>query len=93
MKVANKKCITNLSKKSLRANKTRNRMAVAAIILTTVLFTALFTVGGTMLYSFEQETMRQVGGDLHGTFKYVTKEQMDKLSQHPFIKSDGKRLD
>ena len=92
MKVANKKCITNLSKKSLRANKTRNRMAVAAIILTTVLFTALFTVGGTMLYSFEQETMRQVGGDLHGTFKYVTKEQMDKLSQHPLIKSDGKRL-
>lgn len=92
MKVANKKCITNLSKKSLRANKTRNRMAVAAIILTTVLFTALFTVGGTMLYSFEQETMRQVGGDMHGTFKYVTEEQMDKLSQHPLIKSDGKRL-
>lgn len=92
MKVANKKCITNLSKKSLRANKTRNRMAVAAIILTTVLFTALFTVGGTMLYSFEQETMRQVGGDMHGTFKYVTEEQMDKLSKHPLIKSDGKRL-
>ena len=92
MKVANKKCITNLSKKSLRANKTRNRMAVAAIILTTVLFTALFTVGGTMLYSFEQETMRQVGGDMHGTFKYVTKEQIDKLSKHPLIKSDGKRL-
>lgn len=92
MKVANNKCITNLSKKSLRANKTRNRMAVAAIILTTVLFTALFTVGGTMLYSFEQETMRQVGGDMHGTFKYVTEEQMDKLSKHPLIKSDGKRL-
>ena len=92
MKVANEKCITNLSNKSLLANRTRNRMAVAAIILTTVLFTALFTVGGTMLHSFEKETMRQVGGDMHGTFKYVTKEQMDKLSQHPLIKSDGGRL-
>ena len=92
MKVANKKCITNLSKKSLKANRARNRMAVAAIILTTVLFTALFTVGGTMLHSFEEETMRQVGGDMHGTFKYVTKEQMDKLSKHPLIKSDGGRL-
>ena len=92
MKVDNKKCITNLSKKSLKANKTRNRMAVAAIILTTVLFTALFTVGGIMLNSFEQETMRQSGGDMHGTFKYVTKEQMDKLSQHVLVKEGGSRL-
>ena len=44
MNVANRKWIRRLSWKSLRAARTRNLVAVLAIALTTVLFTALFTI-------------------------------------------------
>lgn len=45
LKVKNNKCISRLADKSFRANKTRNIIAVIAIALTTILFTALFTIG------------------------------------------------
>ena len=63
IRVKNRKTITNISKKSLKANKTRNIIAILAIALTTVLFTALFTIAITIINSFEQQTFRQVGGE------------------------------
>ncbi|MEG2608518.1 MAG: ABC transporter permease, partial [Lachnospiraceae bacterium] len=87
LKVNNKKTIHKLAANSLRANKLRNLFAVIAIILTTVLFTGLFTVVGSLLSSMEESTMRQVGSNFHGVFKYLTAEQYDKLKTHPDIKS------
>ena len=43
-KVKNKKVIQNLAKKSFGANKTRNRIAILAVALTTLLFTTIFMV-------------------------------------------------
>ena len=45
LKVNNKKAVRNLSDKSLKGNMPRNIIAVIAIALTALLFTALFTVG------------------------------------------------
>ncbi|MEG1968089.1 MAG: ABC transporter permease, partial [Clostridia bacterium] len=87
LKVNNKKTIRKLAASSFRANKLRNLFAVIAIILTTVLFTGLFTVAGSLLSSMEESTMRQVGSNFHGGFKYLTAEQYDKLKTHPDIKS------
>ncbi|MEG3074370.1 MAG: hypothetical protein RR867_09165, partial [Ruthenibacterium sp.] len=72
LKVNNKKTIRKLAASSFRANKLRNLFAVIAIILTTVLFTGLFTVVGSLLSSMEESTMRQVGSNFHGAFKYLT---------------------
>ena len=44
MNVSNHKCVRHLSFRSLWASRTRNIVAVLAIALTTVLFTALFTI-------------------------------------------------
>lgn len=84
-RVANRKCIRRLSHKSLKASRTRNMIAVAAIILTTILFTALFTIGMTIINSFQQQTFRQVGGDMHGTFKDISEQQLLELSGDPLI--------
>lgn len=92
MNVSNRKCIYNLSRKSLRANRVRNLVAVLAIILTTVLFNSLFTIAGTIVNSFQQQSFRQVGGDMHGTFKNVTEEQIRELSGDPLIVKTGIRL-
>jgi len=92
IKVKNGRAITNLARKSLLTNRNRNLVAVLAIALTTLLFTALFTVAGTLLDSFEQQTFRQVGGDMHGTFKNITWEQVEELRDDPLIVSSGARL-
>lgn len=91
MKVANGKCIRRLSIRSMKAARVRNWVAVAAISLTTLLFTALFTIAMSMVYSFEQSNFRQAGGYAHGTFKYLTQEQYETLKDDPLIKARGMR--
>lgn len=92
IRVKNRKAITRLSGKSLKANRVRNVIAVSAVILTTMLFTALFTIVGAVLESFEQSNFRQAGGDFHGTFKYLTREQLEELSKDPLIVKYGETI-
>ena len=86
IRVENKKTIKQVADRSFQTEKLRNLFAVIAIILTTVLFCSLFAVSNSLLASVEESTMRQVGGNAHGGFKYLTKEQYDKLKTHPDIK-------
>ena len=91
MNVANRKWIRRLSWKSLRAARTRNLIAVLAIALTTVLFTALFTIALSINDGFQQANFRQVGGWSHGGFKYLTEEQFLQLRDDPLIREWGLR--
>ena len=61
-KVKNKKTVTKIALRSLKARGSRNLIAVCAIILTSVLFTALFTIGGSLVEKSQESTFRQVGG-------------------------------
>lgn len=90
-KVANGRCIRQLSRKSMKASRMRNVIAVMAIALTTILFTSLFTIGMSMKEGIEQNTFRQVGGYAHGTFKNLTYEQYEELQEDPLIKEWGVR--
>lgn len=92
MKVKNRRCITHLSRCTLRAGGRRNLIAVAAIALTALLFTTLFTVLLSINDSYESYTFRQIGGYAHGSFKNVTEEQAGQLSAHPLIRESGARL-
>lgn len=92
MNVSNRKTIRRLSVASFRAAKIRNIITVAAIALTTLLFTVIFTVGMSMKFGFEQSNFRQVGGYAHGGFKYLTKEQFEELKNDPLIKKYGARI-
>lgn len=85
----NKKAIKNISSKTLKANKMRNIFAIAAIALTTLLFTSLFTIGISMMESLEKSTMLQVGGSEHGTFKYLTQEEFNRIKNNKIIKRIG----
>lgn len=87
LKVDSKKTIRLLAKSSFRENRLRNLFAVVAIVLTAVLFTGLFTVASSLVASIEESTMRQVGGNFHGGFKYITLEQYNTLKTHPSIKN------
>lgn len=85
----NSAIIRRLTIKTMKANKLRNIFAIFAIVLTTLLFTSLFTIGIGIKESLEQETMRQSGGYSHGTFKYLNEEELNKIKEHPLIKEFG----
>lgn len=86
LNVNSRKCIRRLSGRSVKNNRTRNIVAVIAIMLTAMMFTTLFTIGMSIIDSFQLSTMRQVGTSSHAGFKYLTQEQYDKIKADPKLK-------
>ena len=72
LNVNSRKCIRRLSGRSIKNNRTRNIIAVLAVILTAVMFTTLFTIGASIMDAFQLSTMRQVGTSSHAGFKFLT---------------------
>lgn len=91
IKVSNKKSISRLAWRSLTANGNRNVIAILAIMLTTLLFTALFTIALSINHAYQQANFRQVGGYAHGGFKYLTESQFLELKDDPLIRAYGQR--
>ncbi|WP_410770415.1 ABC transporter permease [Fontibacillus sp. BL9] len=86
------KAVTRLAKRSLRTNRMRNLIIICAVVLTTLLITSVFTMGFSINRSMEQTQMRTAGSDFHGSFKYLSPEEADKLERHPSIKKYGKAV-
>ena len=91
MNVKNRGCIRRLSFKTLLASRKRNLIAIAAIALTTLLFTSLFTIVLSINETNQNYQFRSVGTYAHGSFKDVEGDQIAKLSAHPKVKAVGKR--
>jgi len=91
-RVKNAKVIRRVADKTRKAGRGRNIIAVLAITLTTVLFTSVFTVGGSLIEKSQQETMRQVGGSAHAGFKYLTQEEYDIVKKDPKLKEVSYRI-
>lgn len=85
-KVKNSGIITKLSHRSLKSEKTRNIIAAAAIILTAVMFTTLLSVGMSMVESIQLETMRRVGTEAHGGYKFISMSEYEKNAADPKVK-------
>ncbi len=86
MNVQNSKLIRTLAIRKLKASKARNIVAVIAIALTATLFTTLFAIGGNVVKSMQDATMRQVGSSSHGGLKFLTQAQYDHIKESPLIK-------
>lgn len=91
MKVANKKVTRRIGFESMKAARWKNLVAILAIALTTVLFTALFTILLSVRDGYEAHNFRRVGSCSHGGFKYLTEEQVQELSGDEDIKEYGLR--
>jgi putative ABC transport system permease protein len=81
----------SLSVKCLKANCSRNIIAIVAIALTTILFTTVFTVGYGSIYSGEQQMLRQVKTKFDAEFKFLTEPQFLKIKSHPSFQNIGER--
>ena len=85
-RVKNSRCISRISRRSLASGRTRNLIAILAIMLTAILFTTLFTIAGGILDTIQMQTARQVGTSSHAGFKYLTWEQYEKVAADPKVK-------
>lgn len=91
-KVSNKKIIRTLAIKVLRAGKKKNIAIITAILLTTVMFTTLFSVAMSMLETTRNATMRQVGGSSMAGLKYARICDYEKLKSDPKVKKISYRV-
>lgn len=81
-----------LTNRSFKKNKGRNLVAVLAILLTTMMFTTLFTLAQSMGRNMTEMYLRQAGTTAHATTKKITDTQMEKIASHPDVISYGKSI-
>ena len=81
-----------LNQRTFRKNKGRNLVAVLAILMTTLMFTTLFTLAQSMNKNLVEMTFRQTGYDAQASFKDITPEQAEKLAAHPDVKELGESI-
>ena len=77
----NRKFMKTLSQNCLKANKSRNRIAVLAIVLTAVLFMGLTTVMEGAQVSMKNQMLRQAGSRFMVSLKGMSKEAAQKLAK------------
>lgn len=86
MKVKQTSFLTHLAGKMLHSNPKRRNLLFLSIILTCVLFSGLFFVMLGIMKSMEMQTMKTIGTISHGSFKELSKKDIDILSTDPGIK-------
>ena len=84
--------VRTLANRSFRQNRGRNLVAVLAILLTTLMFTTLFTLAQSMSRNLLEMTFRQIGYDTQVSIKDLTEEQAKTLAAHPAVKNLGESI-
>lgn len=87
-----KPIIRTLTSRSFKANKTRNLVAILAIVLTTLMFTSLFVLSQSMVKNLQEMNFQQAGYNSHLTFSSLTDAEMDKITAHEAVKDWGKSI-
>lgn len=77
--------IKRLSGRFLKAEKSRNVIACVAIALTTLLFTAIFTLGSGLMDTIHDQNIRRQGGDGQAVLNYINDEVYEGVKNHPLI--------
>ena len=90
--VNNKKAINNIATSGIKAKLSKYVILVMAVILTSLLFSSLFSVGGSMINEVQEGSMRQAGGSCHGSFKYLTEAEYNQIKDDPKLKSVNYRI-
>ena len=84
--------IRTLTNRSFKANKTRNMIAILAIVLTTLMFTSLFVLSRSMTENLRVMNFRQAGSNSHLTFSSLTNEEMDQIVTHEAVQEWGQSI-
>lgn len=89
IRVKNRFIIGMLSKKTLSSGKGRNMVAVAAIILTAMMFSTIFTIIMSINQGYTEHNLHRAGNFAHAVFVNVDDEKIEKLKGDELIKESG----
>lgn len=89
MRNNNQAIVRKLSKQSFLANKSRNIFALIAIVLTTVMITAVFTIGISLSDGMQQMLIHSYGRSTEVDFQYLTEDEARRVIEHPLIEEYG----
>lgn len=85
-KVNNKKVISDLAFRGIKSNIKKYIVLIGAVILTTLLFSSLFTVGGSLIEETQIATMREIGTSYHAGLKYMSMPEYELVKDDKGIK-------
>lgn len=77
--------LRTLSRRSFRANRRRNFVAILAIILTTMMFTSLFVLSQSMIENMQQMYIQQAGYSSQLSSSLLTDDEADAIAEHPAV--------
>ena len=89
MNVKNSKCIRSLAIKTLKKSSKRNIIAVAAIALTTLLFTSVFSVVSSLTATMELYNAKMAGCSAFGYFEALTEEDFQMIESDSRVTDYG----
>ncbi len=84
--------VRRIAARKLGQNRAQSWVAGCAIVLTTLLLTAIFTLGASLNRSMELAAMKTSGSDYHGSFKNLTEEQARRLAEDPAIRESSRTV-
>ena len=77
--INNKKAISKLAHSGIKSNIKKYMVLIGAVILTTLLFSSLFTVGGSIINETQISTMREIGTSYHAGLKYLSQPEYEQV--------------
>ena len=85
----NRHAVKKLSDRYFKSNKSRNIIAVIAIVLTAVLFTAIFTLGSGLIDTVQEQNIRKAGGDGQAVLSYISDDIYNDIEGNSIIEKNA----
>lgn len=92
LKNNNQEVLRRLSRRSIKAERTRNFFAVLAIILTTFMFTTVFTIGISLIRNMSIMQIRNLGSQSTIRLGQPSKQQMDQIKDMQDLRAMGVQI-
>ena len=89
LKNNNQEGLRRLSRRSMKAERTRNFFAVLAIILTTFMFTSVFSIGVSLIQNLGIMQIRNLGSQSTIWLEQPSKQQMDQIRKMQGLRAMG----
>ena len=89
LKNNNKTVVKRISIRSLKENRIRNTFAILAIILTTFMFTSVFTIGFSLAKNMRTMLLREQGSKATIFLNNPTEEQTERVKSDRFTYAAG----
>lgn len=90
--VNNKKVIRSIAAKAVMANPGKSLVVVLSIALCTFMFSALFTISGSLIAKFQDDTNRRIGSSCDAGVKYLNEEEYNRIASDKNLKSVTKSI-